>query len=166
MTSNPPPAVERTIPPAALTKVLNPAMRLVLRSPLHRLVDDGVMLLHYTGRRSGRAFTVPVAHHEVDGALLSLTSSGWKANFRGGGDAELTLRGCRRPVHALLSEDPDDVARVYAGRIAEVGLEGAGRRLGIRINVDRAPTHDELADAARRAGLSVLRYTFPAAAPR
>ena len=35
------------------------------------------------------------------------------------------------------------------------GYAEAGRRMGIRVNVDRVPTHEELVDAARRDGLSL-----------
>jgi hypothetical protein len=53
-------------------------------------------------------------------------------------------------------ENPEEVARVYAKLIGEYGYERAGRRLGIRINVDRPPTHEELLDVIRRSGLSLL----------
>ena len=62
----------------------------------------------------------------------------------------------------MLDEDPLAVAAVYQQLIGEVGLEQAGRRLGIRINVDRAPTSEELAEAARREQLSVLHLTVSA----
>jgi hypothetical protein len=67
-----------------------------------------------------------------------------------------TLEGERRRGRAALVEDPDEVARVYASLIDEYGYEKAGRRLGVRINVDRAPTHEELVDAIRRSGLSLV----------
>ena len=60
---------------------------------------------------------------------------------------------------ATLVEDPAEVATVYATLVERIGPARAGRQLGIRINVDRAPTLAELEDAARRSGLSVVRYT-------
>jgi hypothetical protein len=64
----------------------------------------------------------------------------------------------------VLEEDPAVVAEVYAQLIDEVGLAKAGQRLGIRINVDRAPTHDELVDAVRREHLSLVRLRTGASA--
>jgi hypothetical protein len=61
-------------------------------------------------------------------------------NFAGGADLEVTLHGRRRPAHATLIDDPDQVAAVYDAMIGELGLRGAQRRLGIRIHVDRQPT--------------------------
>jgi len=150
------PAVERVLPPSLVTRIANPILRRLLRSPLHRLVSGQLMLLHFIGRKTQRAYTVPVAYHDIDGTLAVLTNSGWRANFRGGADAEVTMRGRRGPARLVLDEDPDAVASVYAGMIARVGRSDS-RRLGIRINVDRDPTHAELTEAVRASGLSVLR---------
>lgn len=150
------PAVERMKPPEALVKVGNPIFGWLLRSPLHGLVDEHLMLLHFRGRKTGRIYTVVVGHRRIGGDLGILTSSGWRANFRGGTEVEVTLEGERRRGRAELVEHPDEVARVYRDLIEEYGLEQAGRRLGIRINVGRMPTHEELADAIRRSGLSFI----------
>ncbi len=57
---------------------------------------------------------------------------------------------------AELVEDTDEVARIYANLIEEYGREQAVRRLGIRINVDRMPTREELVDALERSVLSFV----------
>lgn len=160
MTTPTAPAVERTIPPALVTRLGNPVLGWLLsgRRRAARL-GDSLLLLHVTGRRTGRTYSTPVAYHrEADGSLLVLTSSGWRVNLRGGPvPVLLTLHGQRVPATAVLDEDPDAVAEVYERLLDEVGLARAGQRLGIRINVDRAPTHDELVDAVRREHLSVVR---------
>ena len=43
-----------------------------------------------------------------------------------------------------------------ASQVGEHGHAKAGRRMGIRINVDRVPTHEEMVDAARRDHLSLI----------
>ena len=65
----------------------------------------------------------------------------------------------------MLEEDPSAVARVYRRLVDELGAEAAHRRLGIRVNVGRVPTEEELADAARREHLSVLYLDVPDVAP-
>ena len=57
---------------------------------------------------------------------------------------------------AELVEDTDEVAGIYANLIEEYGREQAVRRLGIRINVDRMPTREELVDALERSVLSFV----------
>ena len=64
------PAVEDLPPPAALLRIVNPVLRTVLQSPLHRALSSGLMLLHVTGRKSGRVYLFPVGRYELDGQLL------------------------------------------------------------------------------------------------
>ncbi len=151
------PAVERVTPPLALMKLTNPVMRRLLASPLHALASRQLLLLHFAGRRTGRRYTVPTGYHDLDGVLSVLTNSGWRVNFRGGADIEVTLRGQRRPARAILVEDPDTVAAAYHGVIDRLGWRAAQRRLGIRINIGRPPTRDELVNAVRESGLSIVR---------
>ena len=139
-------------------KVANPVLRWVLASP-RRAAGMGTQLLvlHLTGRRTGRSFDVPVAYRDAgDGRMLVLTNSGRRVNLRGRRDVEVTFLGRRLPARADIVEDADAVAEVYAALIAEGGRAGAARRLGVRVNVDRDPTREELADLARRAGLSAV----------
>jgi hypothetical protein len=151
------PAVERVIPPRAMIRIANPLFRRLLRSPLHGLVDEHLMLLHFRGRRSGREYAVVVGRRNIGGRLSILTSSPWRLNLRGGVvEVEATIEGERRRGRAEIEEDPDEVAYVYANLIGEYGYERAGRRLGIKINVDRMPTHEVLVDAIERSGLSVI----------
>ena len=77
-------------------------------------------------------------------------------NLRGRPEVEVTLRGRRSPAEAELVEDVDAVAAVFRVLICEQGYAKAGRRMGIRINVDRVLTPEELVDAARRDGLSLI----------
>ncbi|WP_433304121.1 nitroreductase/quinone reductase family protein [Actinoplanes sp. CA-030573] len=152
------PAVERIQPPKAPYRVVNAVMRWLLRSPRRsRQVGRHLLLLHVTGRRTGRRLDLPVAYREAgDGRLMVLTNSGWRVNLRGGSQVAVTMRGTRRPARAELVEDPETVATVYRRLIDEVGYRTAGRRMGIRINVPRTPTVAELAEAARRDGLAVI----------
>ncbi|WP_336213160.1 nitroreductase/quinone reductase family protein [Nonomuraea sp. LPB2021202275-12-8] len=151
------PAVTRRHPPNLLMRLVNPVMRAQLRrgkgGPSQHL-----MLLHFTGRKSGKQFDLPVAQQRIGDQLCVFTNSSWRINFRGGTHIEVTLQGRRLPMHATLDEDADMVAAEYAKMIASVGHKNA-RRLGITINVDRAPTHAELADAVARHGLSIIRLT-------
>ncbi|MFP4636221.1 MAG: hypothetical protein ACLFRD_10185 [Nitriliruptoraceae bacterium] len=86
-----------------------------------------------------------------------LTNAGWRVNFRGGRPVAVRFRGELRTGTATLDENPDRVAAVYDDLIRKVGWKRAGQRLGIRINVELQPTHEELVEAARTYGLSVLR---------
>ena len=153
------PAVQPQAPPAALLKVGNAMFRTLLRSPLHGVVSGSFVVLHVTGRKTGRRYDVGVGRHDVEGGLLVVTSVPWRKNFAGGAPLEVTVGGRRRPAHGDLLEDPDVVADLYLAQIERLGWK-RGNRLGIKINVGRTPTHEELADAVRRDNLSVVRIRY------
>ena len=151
------PAVER-VPPKAPYRIVNRVVRWALSSPWRaQRIGRHLLLLHFTGRKSGRRFVLPVAYRDAgDGRLRVLTNSGWRVNLRDDPHVTLTVLGKQRFARAHLVEDPDTVASVYRRLIDEVGFESAGRRMGIRINVPRTPTPAELGEAARRDGLAVI----------
>ena len=93
-------AVERKVPPSTLIKMSNPVLRVLLRSPLHGALDSSVLLLHVTGRKTGRRYDIPVNYADIDGRLTVVTIAAWRINLRGGADVEVTLRGRRRSMHA------------------------------------------------------------------
>lgn len=149
------PAVERVYPPKLMFMVANPLMRWALGTNLGKRVPE-LARLDFRGRRTGEEYGVVTALHEVDGQTAVLTNSGWRWNFEGGHPVTVVVSGERIEARGRLVSDPDAVARVYLDRIDELGTENAARRLGIKVNVDRQPTHDEIADLARGEGLSVI----------
>lgn len=155
------PPVERVKPPKLMVVVGNPVIRRLLSRPKPpKGLAAHLALLHLVGRRSGRRIDVPVGLHRLDGELLVLTSSGWRHNLRGGAEVEVTIAGRRQAARAELIDAPGEVAEVYRRLIEHYGLAQAGRRLGIRISVDRMPTREELEQAVRNSGLAVVRLTL------
>lgn len=124
-------------------RVVNPLMKLLLRSPLHGLVSDSLMLITFTGRRSGREYTTPVGYHRVDDGLVVFTHSDWWKNLRGGAEVRLLLRGERRVALAEPVEDPEVVADYVLAFIDRHGLDAA-RRLGLEFEGDTAPSRADL----------------------
>lgn len=78
-----------------------------------------------------------------------------------GRELEVQIDGHRRPARGLLLEESQRGAEIYARLIETLGPKAGPRRLGIRANVDQAPTMGQLADLAARQGLAVstLEYT-------
>jgi hypothetical protein len=72
----------------------NLLVRLLLRSPLHRIASWRLALITVTGRRSGRRFTFPVGYRRAgDQVTIGVQwpeNKVWWRNLRGG--APVTLR--------------------------------------------------------------------------
>ncbi len=151
--------VKRSVPPPTLVKVGNPLVRMLLGSPLHGMLDDSFLVLHLTGRKTGRRYQIPVGYVDMAGRLAVVTVARWRVNLRGGADVTVRLRGRLRPMHALLEEDPVSVAVSYQTMIDRMGWKKAQRQLGISVPGGRAPTVLELKDAADEYGWSVITLT-------
>jgi hypothetical protein len=151
-------AVRPSHPPAAVLRVVNPLMCWLLRSPLGGPARKQLMVLRFTGRKSGRRYETPVAVHRVDDDLYALTGAGWRLNFRGGADAEVLLDGRTSRMRGELLEDPAVVAPIYARRIGEVGVQSAPRRIGVKVNTPEVPTTEAVAQAVRRYHLAAIRF--------
>ena len=133
-------------PPLALVRVMNPVMRVVLRTPIGRLVRP-FALLEFHGRRSGRRFRVPVGWHEIDTGPVVCTPARWRANFSGGLAVTVRTRGHRRELVGRLDDDPERVAAALrylaerSGSLRRVGIDiPPGHQVGAAdvVAVDRA----------------------------
>lgn len=153
-------AVSLTTPPQKLIDFFNPVVRGVLRSPLHAAVDKAFLMLHITGRKSGRHYDIPVSYLDLDGHLLAVTHHVWRANLRGGADIEVTYRGRRQPARAELDENPASVAATLHRLTERIGMQAAKRQFGLDIHVDRMPTVAELEAAVREHGLTTITLTI------
>lgn len=120
-----------------LRQLSNLPVTALLRSPLHGLLSRSVMLLTFTGRRSGRRYTTPVEYIR-EGETLYLYSSRervWWRNLRGGAPVTVRLRGRERRGRGQVFEEPATVARglltilrrhAALRRQAHVALDGRG----------------------------------------
>jgi hypothetical protein len=153
--------ITRSVPPTALVRAINPLARLLLRSPAHGLIDEAVLLLHVTGRKTGRVYNIPVGYTSLADRLILVTVARWRVNLRGGADVSVTRHGHRLPMHALLDEEPASVAVTYDSVIDRLGWQQAARQLGIKTAHGRRPTVLELRAAAQAYGWSVITLTAP-----
>lgn len=142
-----------------MLRVLNPTLRFLMRTPLGGPLRRGLLVLRFTGRRSGRRYEVVISPHRIGGDLFVLTNARWRLNFRGGREAEWDHQGRTTSGRGVLVEEPQVVGELYHGRISELGPKAAQRRTPVKVNVSRVPTVDELAELARTQGLSAVRLS-------
>jgi deazaflavin-dependent oxidoreductase (nitroreductase family) len=129
--------------PDSLYRVVNPLVTLLLRSPLHPLVSDSIMLITFRGRKTGNEYTTPVGYQREGDTLVVFTHSDWWKNLRGGRPVAVRLRGERRRGVATPLTDPGDVADRVASFVDEHGTDRA-RRIGLVIEGDGRPSREQL----------------------
>ena len=77
-----------TVPP-----YVNSAMKFVLRSPVHAIVSKSLLLITFTGRKSGKTYTTPVSYSQNGDQVYIFTHANWWKNLQGGETVGLRIRG-------------------------------------------------------------------------
>ncbi len=136
-------------PPLRLLRLGNPIVRAILGSPAHALLSRSLVLLEYTGPRTGTRYRIPVMGVATDdGRVVVLAVAParkqWWRTFRPSRRATLVVRREQRAVEGRLLTDPEvrrTALRAYLGRFPR-----ASGPLSLPVD----PTDDQLdaADAA------------------
>ena len=110
----------------------NPIMSAVLRSPLHPMLGD-TMLLTVTGRKSGHQYTTPVGYYRVGDVLwvISNRDRTWWRNLRGGACVTMRIHGREVQGFAQAVLDEEAVAIQVVEYLRHVPM--AARGLGVRM---------------------------------
>ncbi len=128
----------------------NPLMRWLVRSPFHGLVSRGVLLITFTGRKTGRTYCTPISYSQ-SGSLIQLISHrdrAWWRNFEGGAPVTVRLRGQDRPATAsLVNASRDDLLRALCAVYPGLPVTRAAQLLdeSVLIHVRLAETNVQLA---------------------
>jgi hypothetical protein len=148
--------ISRSTPSPLIMAIVNPVVKFLLRRGWAP-ISKRLMVLYWTGRKSGTAYSTPVGRHELEGRLFTKTRAGFKYNFVGGGPAELLIDGERLAVVGTAIDSPEVVGQRMRAVLDELGTKQGERALNLKI--DGEPTADELARFAADDGLVVLDFT-------
>ncbi len=130
---------------------INVVTKALLNSPLHGLMSDSLMVIYFTGRKTGKPYTTPVRYLCEDAeTLVCLTghANRWWPNFHAPTAVELQLAGIRQLATA--HAHPDDTERKAATlrrMLADYPADAAYH--GIRVKRNQTPTEEQVWEAAR-----------------
>jgi F420H(2)-dependent quinone reductase len=136
-----------------LSRLGSPVVRWVLSGRAHSLMSRQLLLVTFTGRRTGRSFTTAVSYVRDGNELLIPGGGGWWKNL-GSGPVTVRLRGSRMPVVPEVITESDGMSevlrRMMDGNPAVSAFTGIGRG-------DKGlPRPDDL-ERERRRGFVVVR---------
>ena len=140
---------------ARTMRMVNVPMRAVLRLPFPTPLSANLMLVAYTGVKSGRAYLQPVSYAGDGDTLLTPGGGRWTLNLKGSRPVRLRLRGRTVPAHADLVSDPAEVERLL--EVIAVENPRAMRFLPIPRRPDGRLDPDVL-ETALRHGFCVVRW--------
>jgi hypothetical protein len=139
--------------------ILNPFMRLMLRLPIKRM-QERLILLSFTGRKSGRQFTVPLSYAEdTDGSLLIPGGGAWKVNLARGRSVRIRLRGKDMTADPEVIWDPAVIARLLPLLVKD-NPKGQDF-VGVPIDRNGKPDRAKLAQAIED-GFAIVRLRLQA----
>jgi hypothetical protein len=154
-----PTAITTSHPPDAVLRVINPMMKVLLRTPLMGPARNQLMLVSFTGRKSGRHYSIPLSAHLIDNNLYAMTGAAWRHNFRDGAPARVLYNGKATTMHGELIADRALVADLYSRSAQSYGAQRAQRAMGLKFADGRMPGRDEFAEAVNRLHLGAVRFT-------
>ena len=97
-----------TVPP-----FITQTMKFVLRSPMHRMVSKTILLLTFTGCKSGKTFTTPVDYSQDGDQVYIFTHATWWKNLIGSAPVTLRIRG--QEFQGLAEPMAEDKQLIVAG---------------------------------------------------
>lgn len=130
--------------------VINPLMKTLLRSPLHGLVSGRLLLLTFTGRKTGKQYTTPVGYDQENHTLRLFTESPWWKNLQGHVPVTVRLRGTVRTGQAYAITETDEVAEVLLDIAQKREPQYARMLLGIELDPAQPVTREDVRPAAAR----------------
>jgi hypothetical protein len=93
-------------------RVVNVPMRAVLALPFPTPLSKNLMLVSYTGRRTGRSYRQPLSYARDGEALLTPGGGRWTLNMEGGRPVRIRLRGREVSARPELVREPAEVERL------------------------------------------------------
>ena len=100
-------------PPRLVRNLINSVVTTVLRSQWHGMRSDKLLLLTFTGRKSGKEFTTPMRYAQEGETLrLWVVRSPWWKNLVGEATVHVLLRGVMRTGTAEVLPEEDGVVMV------------------------------------------------------
>ena len=146
---------------ARVFKAANTVVRPLLGSRLHPLLSGRLMLLEYTGAKTGRRHTFPVGYFTWDGGdVLAFSTGRWPAHLRSAPSVRLLIRGRWHHAVPTVISDQNEKAGVLA-EFARRNGPRAARGLMLGLPGDRQPDREELLAAAVKTTVTRFALTGP-----
>ena len=125
---------------------VNKAMKFVLRSPVHGMVSKSILLITFTGRKSGRTYTTPVSYSQEGDQVTVFTHASWWRNLQGGAPVTLCLRG--RELQGLAEVVAEEKQAIAAGLSAHLRkVTSDARYYGVTYDDDGNPRAEDVEKA-------------------
>lgn len=121
----------------------------MLRSPLHRIVSRSIMLITFTGRKSGKSYTTPISYLRDGDMVTAFTGANWSRNLIDGAPVTLNIKNKEYQGQAdVVADDKRAVAESLQNFLRTVRSDA--RFYQVKFDDDGEPNWDDVQRAAQR----------------
>ncbi len=99
---------------ARIMRVVNVPMRILLSLPVRTPLGGQLMLIYYTGRKTGRSYRQPLSYVRDGQTLLTPGGGRWTLNLTDGQSVRIRLKGRDLLARPELVADPAEIDRLLA----------------------------------------------------
>lgn len=138
--------------PEPLFVILNSVVRVLLKSPLHFLMSDNILLIHYVGRKSGAQYCTPVRYIRTDSCIRCITVEEvqWWRNVQVEPTVALDVGGTKKSFAAHIRErDPIQTQQLILEFLTVYPQDAVYQE--IQLNSDGSLNSEDLAKASHKA---------------
>jgi deazaflavin-dependent oxidoreductase (nitroreductase family) len=123
-------------------------MKFVLGSAVHGMVSKTVLLITFTGRKSGKTYTTPVSYSQYGDLVYIFSHANWWKNLRGGAPVTLRIQGRElRGLAEPVAEDKPAIAEALYAHLQKVPSDA--RWYGVSFDDHRNPRTEDVKKAVQ-----------------
>jgi deazaflavin-dependent oxidoreductase (nitroreductase family) len=131
-------------------------MKFMLRSPLHGMVSKKIMLITFSGRKTGKTYTTPVSYSQHNDQVYVFTHANWWKNLATNDQVTLRLRGREIQGEAEpIAEDKQAIAKALAAHLKKVPSDAGFYH--VTFDEHKNPKADEIAAAVQSVVMISIR---------
>ncbi len=140
--------------PRTPPKFLNQLMMFLLRSPLQGPLGNQLLLLTFTGRKSGKTYTTPLGYTKEGNTVVLFTDHPWYKNLQESPSVTLRLQGKTvQGTAEVIHDDKETIAKELASFVRQ--RPGGARAYNVTLDSAKQP---DLASVQQAAQVFTLIY--------
>ena len=138
-------------------KILNPVMKTILKSPVHKVVSEGILIITFTGIKSGKEYSTPISYFMENDTVYCFTHAQWWRNLAQGAEVKVRLKG-QDTVGFAEVEAEDMAQKTSAMRKMIIAKPQEAGFYNVTFDSDGEPVEAEVIKAAEEAVLIRISY--------
>ncbi len=127
-------------------KFINPLIKKLLDSPIHPFLSGRIIVIHFTGVKTGKKYSTPVSYYQENNTVYCFTNGVWWNNFKSGAEVEVKIKGVTRAGHAI-AETTNDANKTEIMKKYFSAIPSDAKYYGVRFNSNGEPNREDVVRA-------------------